>query len=112
MPHGDIVDKLLDQHRFPHAGTAEETNLSATAIRREQVNHLDARNENFSIGALIGERRRFAMDRIALFALHLALAIDAISQEIHYAPQGAFTYRHRHRAAQIFYGSSAHQTDG
>ena len=48
---GDVVDQLLDQHRLAHAGAAEEADLAALHVRREQVDDLDAGLED------LGRRR-------------------------------------------------------
>ena len=46
MPLGNVVDKLHDEHRLAHAGTAEEANLAALHVWLQQVYHLDARGEH------------------------------------------------------------------
>jgi hypothetical protein len=47
---GDVVDELLDEHGLAHAGAAEEADLAALLVGREQVDHLDARGEISSLG--------------------------------------------------------------
>lgn len=37
MGLGDVVDQLLDKHSLSDTGTSEETNLSTTGVRGEQV---------------------------------------------------------------------------
>ncbi len=58
MRLGDVVDQLLDQHGLADAGAAEQAHLAALGIRREQIDDLDAGDENFSLGRLIDEQRR------------------------------------------------------
>ena len=43
---GDIVDELHDGNGFAHAGAAEETDLAALHVRREQVDDLDTRDKH------------------------------------------------------------------
>ena len=43
----DIGDKLLNQHRLTNTGAAEQTDLTTSLIRAEQVNDLDACLEHF-----------------------------------------------------------------
>src|ERR1700738_2467979 len=51
---GDIVDQLHDDDGLAYAGAAEQTDLAALGIGREQVDHLDAGDENFRLGRLVG----------------------------------------------------------
>jgi hypothetical protein len=46
MALGDVVDQLLDEHGLADAGAAEQADLAALGIRREQVDHLDAGDED------------------------------------------------------------------
>ena len=57
MRLGDVVDELLDQHGLADAGAAEQADLAALGIRREQIHHLDAGDENVGLGRLIREAR-------------------------------------------------------
>ena len=60
---GDVVDQFLNQHGLADAGAAEQADLAALGVRRQQVDDLDAGDENFSFGGLVGVGRRFLMDR-------------------------------------------------
>jgi len=42
MPLGDVVDELHDQHCLADAGAAEQADLAAALVGREQVHHLGA----------------------------------------------------------------------
>ena len=65
MRLGDVVDQLLDQHRLADAGAAEEADLAAARVRREQVDDLDAGDEDLRLGRLVDIGRRFRVDRRA-----------------------------------------------
>ena len=52
----DVVDQLLDQHRLADAGAAEEADLAAAHVRRDQVDHLDARLEDLHLRATARRR--------------------------------------------------------
>ena len=55
----DVVDELHDQHGLADAGAAEQADLAALGVRREQVDDLDAGDQDLRFGRLIGEGRRF-----------------------------------------------------
>ena len=57
MGLGDVVDQLLDQHGLADAGAAEQADLAALGIRREQVDDLDAGDQDLGLGRLIDEGR-------------------------------------------------------
>ena len=60
MRLGDVVDEFLDQHGLADAGAAEQPDLAALGIGREQIHDLDAGDENIGLGRLIrvGRGRR------------------------------------------------------
>ena len=62
----DVVDQLLDQHGLADAGAAEEADLAALDVRRDQVDDLDPGLEDLDLRRQVAERRRIAMDRPAL----------------------------------------------
>ena len=66
---GDVVDQFLNQHGLADAGAAEQADLAALGVRRQQIDDLDAGDENFSFGRLVGIARRFLMDRAQAFGL-------------------------------------------
>ena len=59
---GDVVDQFLDDHGLADAGAAEQADLAALGIGREQVDDLDAGDEDFRLGRLVGEERRRLVD--------------------------------------------------
>ena len=63
---GDVVDQLLDQDGLADAGTAEEADLAALDVRRDQVDHLDPGLEDLHGRREVAERGRIAVDRPAL----------------------------------------------
>ena len=106
------VDQLLNEHRLADAGAAEQADLAAARIGREQVDHLDAGDEHLRFGGLIGEGGRFLMDGTAAFGLHRAGFIDWLADDVDDAAQGAFADRHGDRRTGIADVLSAHQTFG
>ena len=63
---GEVVDQLLDQHRLADAGAAEQADLAALGVGREQVDDLDAGLEHLGRRRQVLDRRRRAVDRPAL----------------------------------------------
>ena len=63
MRLGDVVDQLHDQHGLADASPAEQTDLAALGVRREQVDDFDAGNKDLRFGGLIGVGRCVLMDR-------------------------------------------------
>ena len=62
MGLGDVVDQFHDQNGLAHTGAAEQPDLAALGVRRQQIHHLDAGDQNFGLGRLFDEFRRFLMD--------------------------------------------------
>ena len=63
MALGDVVDQFLDQHGLADAGAAEQADLAALRVRREQVDDLDAGDQDRALGRLVDEQRRVGVDR-------------------------------------------------
>ena len=59
---GDVVDQLLNQHGLADAGAAEQADLAALGVRREQIHDLDAGDQDFRFGRLFGVVGRRLMD--------------------------------------------------
>ena len=62
---GDVVDQLLDQHGLADAGAAEQADLAALGVGRQEIDDLDAGDENLGLGRLLGIGRRVGVDRTA-----------------------------------------------
>ena len=59
----DVVDQLLDQDGLAGAGAAEEADLAALHVRRDQVDDLEAGLEDLDGRREVAERGRVAVDR-------------------------------------------------
>src|SRR3546814_2238082 len=70
MALGDIVDHFLDEHRLADARAAEQADLAALCIRRDQVDHLDAGDQNAAFGRLVDEFGGLGVDRRAADGVH------------------------------------------
>ena len=62
MRLGDVVDQFHDQNGLANPGTTKQANFAALGIRRQQVDHFDARNQQFGLGRLLDKFRRFLVN--------------------------------------------------
>ncbi len=84
---GDVVDQLLDQHRLAHAGAAEEADLAALHVGREEVDDLDAGLEDLLAGVELVEGRGVAVDRPALAVRHVPALVDGVAEHVEEAAE-------------------------
>ena len=100
---GDVVDQLLDQHRLADAGAAEEADLAAADVRRDQVDDLDARLEDLD---LRGRARRTPAGRGGSASARASaggavLAVDGLAEDVQDAAERDLADRHRDRRAGV-----------
>ncbi len=112
MRLGDVVDQLLDQHGLADAGAAEQADLAALGVGREQVDDLDAGDEDLRLGRLIdiGGRRR--VDRPLLGGRNGARLVHRLADDVHDAPERLVADRHGDRLAGVGHLLAAHQAFG
>ena len=91
MALGDVVDQFLDQHGLADAGAAEQADLAALGVRREQVDDLDAGDEDRGFGRLVDEQRGLGVDVGEQVAADRAALVDRLADDVHDAAE-------RHRA--------------
>src|SRR3954470_17805007 len=99
---GEVVDELLDDDRLADAGAAEQADLAALGVRREQVDHLDAGLEDVARGREILDVRSRAVDRPALdVVVELVALVDRVAEQVEDAAERDVAQRHRDRAAGV-----------
>ena len=76
MLGGDVADQFHDDDGLADAGTAEEADLPAFLIGRQQVDDLDAGFQDLFFRGLFDQGRRRAVDGIAFLVLNRAHFID------------------------------------
>ena len=59
---GNILDQLLDQHRFSNTGAAKKTDLSTLCVRSQKVDDLDSGLQYLHYRALLFEGRRISVN--------------------------------------------------
>jgi hypothetical protein len=112
MGLGDVVDELLDQHGLADPGAAEQADLAAFGIRREQVHHLDPGDENIGLGRLIREGRGGRVNGPRLLVGYRPRFVDRPADHVHDASERAVADRHRDRDAGVDDLLAAHQAFG
>ena len=109
---GDVVDQLHDEHGLAHAGAAEQADLAALGVRREQVHDLDAGDQDLRFRRLIDVRGGRGMDRPALRGLDGPRLVHGLADHVHDAAKRLFADRHGDRLAGVDHFLAAHQAFG
>ena len=108
----DVIDQFHDQHGLADAGTAEQADLAALGIGREQIDNLDAGFKHLRLGRLLGIGRRFLMDGTAGFRRDRTGFIHRLTNHVHDAAQRAGTHRHSNRRTSIGNALATHEPFG
>ena len=108
----DRADQLLDQHGLADAGAAEEPDLAALGVGREQVDDLDPGLEDLLGRSEVGGFGRRAVDRPALLGLDRLAEVDRLAEQVEDAAQGGVADRNRDRAAGVDHLVAALQAVG
>ena len=106
---GDIVDQFHDQHGLADAGAAEQADLAALGVGREQVDDFDAGDQNRGFGRLVGIGRRILVDRPQHFALDRTGFVDRFADHVDDAAEQPGADRHRDRRPGVGDFLAAHQ---
>jgi hypothetical protein len=108
---GDVVDQFHDQNGLANAGAAEQADLAALGVRRQQVDDLDAGDQDFGFGRLLDERS-FLVDAAAQLGLDRAGFVHRLADHVHDAAERFVADRHRDRIAGVDNFLAADQTFG
>jgi len=109
---GDVVDQLHDHNRLADTGSAEETDLAAAHIGREEVDDLDARLEDLALGLQSIESRRRRVDGAPTLGLELAQSIDGFAEDVEDAAEHFLAHGHHDRRAGVLHLDAADQAVG
>ena len=99
----NVADQLLNEDGFADTGTAEQTDLSALGVRRNQINDLDAGLQDFLYRTLIRKFRRLAVNFPALCIRKAFLSVNGISQYVEQAAKVLISDRNLDSAARRQY---------
>ena len=97
----DVVDQFLNKNGLTNAGAAEQTDFASLCIRCEQVDNLNTGDENFGFGRLVGEQRRFCVDRVGLCSANGATFVDRLTNDVHDAAKGHWANWNRNLGAGV-----------
>ena len=95
----DIVDEFLNKNRLANTSAAEQADLTALCVRREQIDHLNAGHKDRSIGGLVNERRGFCVDRRRHIRTDGAALVNGFANDIHDPAKRLGANRHRNLSA-------------
>ena len=109
---GDVVDQLLDEHGLADAGAAEQADLAALGVGRQQVDDLDAGHQDLRLGRLLGVGGRRLMDRAALLVGNGPASSTGSPMTLMMRPSVPVAHRHRDRLAGVGHFLAAHEAFG
>ena len=90
----------------------KSTDSDSDGAGPEQVDDLDAGDENFRFRGLVGIGRRFLMDGALAFGLDRTGFVDRLADDVHDAAERPVTHGHRDRLACVGHFLAAHQAFG
>ena len=108
----NVADQFLDDDRLAHAGAAVCANLAAFGERRDEVEHFDARLENFHGRVLVVESGRIAVDGPVLACLDCAQSVQGSSGDVEKPAQGFWPDGNQDLVSGVDYLVAASQTVG
>ena len=103
MLGGDIVNKLKDQDRFAHASAAEQADLAALGIGRQEVDDLDTGLKNLRYRPLLGEGRGIPMDGHMGCSVNGTAPVDGLAQHVQRAGEQLWADGNGDRRAGILH---------
>src|SRR5690606_29619480 len=109
---GDVVDQFLHGHGLADAGAAEQAGLAALGVGADQVDDLDARDQDFRRGRLLFKGRSLAVDRTVFRGLDRTGFVDRLADDVHDAAERARADRRHDRLAGVHDGLTAGQAFG
>ena len=107
---GDVVDKFLDENGLAHAGATEQADLTALQIGLQEVDDLDAREEDVLRGGEFLELGRIAVDGQGALAVQFGHAVDSIPRHVHHAAADLCPHGHGDGTEGVFHLQTAAET--
>ena len=88
---GDVVDQFLNQDGLTDTGTTEQSNLTTSGVRSQQVDDLDTGLQDFGGGGLVNESGGIGVDGRQLDTLDGASLINGLTDNVHDSTEGLGT---------------------
>ncbi len=85
---GDVVDQLHDKHSLADAGTSEEADLASLGVGGQQVDNLDACDQDLLLDAHLLELGSLGVNGGALVSVHGAPLVDRVADDVDDAAEG------------------------
>src|SRR5262249_6097502 len=79
---GDVIDELLNKHRFTDTGAAEKADLSTATVGCEKVDNFDAGLKHFDFDRLIDKLGRCPVNRQKFFGIDRAALVNWITDHV------------------------------
>merc|ERR1719414_638602 len=98
---GHVVDQLHDEDSLAHPSTTKQTNFSSLGIRSQQVDHLDARDEDLLFHAHLFECRCLGMNSLSLISRNRTSLINRITNNIDDSAQSLRADRYHNRITSV-----------
>ena len=99
MLGGNVADELLNQYGLADTCTAEQANLTAAGVGCQQVDDLNTGLQNLYNRALLGKRRRIAMNRPGFRALDRFSVVNRVTQHVEHTAEHFLADRNFDRLA-------------
>jgi hypothetical protein len=88
---GDVVDQFLNQDGLTDTGTTEQSNLTTSGVRSQQVDDLDTSLQNFGSGGLVNESGCIGVNGGKLDTFDGSSLIDGLTDNVHDSTEGLGT---------------------
>src|ERR1700759_1470954 len=98
---GDVIDQFHDEYGLADAGTTEQADLATLRVRRKQIHHFDAGDQDLRFRRLVHKGWRGLMDGAPLLGVDGPSFVDGIADNIDYAAERLVADRHRDRRAGV-----------
>ncbi len=112
MRLGDVVDQLHDQHGLADAGATEEADLAALRVGRQQIDDLDAGDQDLGIGRLVDEGGCRSVDRRGDLDVDRPGLVDRLADDVEDPPERLAADRHRDGSTRVDHLLAAGQAVG
>ena len=112
MSLGHIVNQLHDKYGLADASTAEKTNFTSLGIGSQQIDHLDASDQNFLLHRHLLKLGSFSVNGSEFVSVDGAPLVNGITNDVDDAAESLITDRNTNRSSGIGDLLSTDQTFG